>query len=124
MEKEQKLRFLKILLENEPLKKSSSVFKFGVSAKTAKRIFNFFSIKLIKNSTLIERHDDKEYIFFRIKSDFLFQNKFHTYILTIQIKRQSENLKIFMKEYFYLKLIFHILLKENHLTTSEIINLL
>ncbi len=123
MNTERNLRFLKILLENEPIFIPESPLRYGISKKAAKRILNTFSIKII-NKPEVFRHYTQNTILYRIKVNYLSEkNILKTYILTIEIYPQKENGK-FLKEYFYLKLIFHILFNGEYLTAKELITLI
>lgn len=117
MDTKRTLRFFKTLLENESLLKPDSPFRYGISLKSAKRILDSFSIKLVGKPEIIWHYTQKS-VLLRIKTNYLTDNKVKTYILTIETNKDKK-FKNFIKEYFYLKMIFRILFNEEHLTIKE-----
>lgn len=119
MDTKRTLRFFKTLLEDESLLKPDSPFRYGISLKSAKRILDSFSKKLVGKPEIIWHYTQKS-VLLRIKTNYLTDNKVKTYILTIETNKDKK-FKNFIKEYFYLKFIFRILFHEEHITTKEII---
>ena len=109
MSSEKNLRLFRLITEDEKFTKPLSPFKYGISKNCAKRIFNTFSVNLI--NTDIYRHITPQTAFFKIKTIYCQNDKTETYNLTVKTKKYANlrETKTFLKEYYYLKLIFHIL---------------
>lgn len=113
------LGFLQLLLDGESLDKPNSPFRYGISGRSAKRILDSFSIKLVGKPEIIWHYTQKSTLL-RIKTNYLTDNKVKTYILTIETNKDIR-VRSCIKEYFYLKMIFRILFNKEHLTIKEII---
>ena len=109
MTEEKNLRFFRLLREDEKIRKPLSPFGCGLTKKCAKRIFDAFSVHII--NTEIFRHTTPETVFFRIKTVYCLKGSNpQNYVLTTKTSKDlnMNDIKKFLKEYFYLKLIFHI----------------
>ena len=126
MGEKENIRFFTLLTENESTRREFSPFKYGISGKSARKIFNAFSVIPLGKTLTIQRHENINSEFFRIKTDYLINQKPKTYCLTVEIqkneKSETNNLKSQLKEYFYLKLILHILFKENRFSISYLLS--
>ena len=112
MREKENIRFFRLLTENETTGREFSPFRFGLSKKSAKRVFDAFSVHLLDTPLKIQRHYGINAVCYRIKANYLLRGKLKTYCLTIEahknINCEAKKLNKYLKEYFYLKLVFKI----------------
>lgn len=117
MRENENIRFFRLLTEDETINKNLSPLKYGISGKSAKRIFDAFSVHLINMQ--FQRHEGINSSFFRIKAEYLINQKQKIYCLTIEIQKNKRVNKRELKEYFYYKFITFLLFRENRNILSQ-----
>lgn len=119
MKEKENIRFFRLLTDGEEIKREFSPLNFGLSKKSAKRIFDAFCVQLLDKPLKIQRHEGINSRYFRIKTDYLINREQKTYCLTVEIPINKRVMKNDLTEYFYFKFISLILFRENRKILTE-----